>query len=58
MGLKPPGLLTFMLAVILTVCILVVKFFSAEIPFIVGNEFWALLSAHVLLILGCLSRWL
>ena len=58
MGLKAPGLLTFMVAVILTVCILVVKFFAAEIPFIKGHEFWALLTAHVLLVLGCLARWL
>ena len=53
MGLKAPGLLTFMLSVILTVCILVVKFFEAQIPLIQGNEFWALLVAHVILLLGC-----
>ena len=53
MGLKAPGLLTFMLSVILTVCILIVKFFDAQIPLIQGNEFWALLAAHVILLLGC-----
>ncbi len=56
MGLKAPGLLTFMLAVILTVCILVVKFFEAQIPFIQGNEFWALMIAHLILVFGCLFR--
>jgi isoprenylcysteine carboxyl methyltransferase (ICMT) family protein YpbQ len=56
MGLKAPGLLTFMLAVILTVCIVVVKFFAAEIPWIKGHEFWALFVAHMLLLAGCLSR--
>ena len=53
MGLKAPSLLTFMLAVILTVCILVVKFFEAQIPLIQGHEFWALLVAHTVLLLGC-----
>jgi isoprenylcysteine carboxyl methyltransferase (ICMT) family protein YpbQ len=56
MGLKAPGLLTFLLAVILTVCIVVVKFFSAEIPWIKGHEFWALFAAHMLLMAGCMTR--
>lgn len=56
MGLKAPGIITFLLAVILTVSVLISKFFNAEIPILQGNEFWVLLSAHVLLILGCLMR--
>jgi hypothetical protein len=56
MGLKAPGILTFMLSIILTVCVLVVKFFSAEIPLLMGNEFWALLLAQLILVLGCLVR--
>jgi isoprenylcysteine carboxyl methyltransferase (ICMT) family protein YpbQ len=56
MGLKAPSLLTFMLAVILTVCIVVVKFFGAEIPWIKGHEFWALFVAHMLLMAGCIAR--
>jgi hypothetical protein len=56
MGLKAPGLLTFMIAVVLTVCILVVKFFAAEIPWIKGHEFWALLVAHSVLLIGCMTR--
>jgi hypothetical protein len=56
MGLKPPGILTFMVAVILTVCVLVVRFFGAQIPFINGHEFWVLLAAHVVLIAGCVVR--
>lgn len=55
-GLKAPNLLIFMIAVILTVCILVVKFFSAEIPWIKGHEFWALFVAHLLLLFGCMTR--
>ncbi len=54
MGLKAPGILTFMISVILMVCVLVVKFFGAEIPLLKGNEFWALLLAHLILVVGCL----
>lgn len=56
MALKAPGILTFMLAVILTVTVLIIKFFGAEIPLITGNEFWALLAAQFILILGCIMR--
>lgn len=56
MALKAPGILTFMLAVILTVCVLVVRFFGAEIPFINGYEFWVLLGAQLILITGCMIR--
>jgi hypothetical protein len=56
MGLKAPGILTFMVSVILTVTVLIMKFFGAEIPFLVGNEFWALLLAQVILVLGCIMR--
>jgi hypothetical protein len=56
MGLKAPGILTFMVAVILTVAVLIMKFFGAQIPFLMGNEFWALLLAQVILILGCIMR--
>jgi hypothetical protein len=55
-GLKAPNLLIFMIATILTVCVLVVKLFYAEIPWIKGHEFWALLIAHALLLVGCMSR--
>ena len=44
MGLKAPGILTFMVSVILTVTVLIMKFFGAQIPFFVGHEFWVLLS--------------
>ena len=56
MGLKAPGILTFMLSVILTVTVLIIKFFGAEIPVVTGNEFWALLLAQVILVLGCIMR--
>jgi hypothetical protein len=56
MGLKAPGIITFMLSVILTVTVLIIKFFGAEIPFVTGNEFFALLLAQVILMLGCIMR--
>ncbi len=56
MGLKAPGILTFMVSVVLTVTVLITKFFGAEIPFLVGNEFWVLLAAQVILVLGCIMR--
>jgi hypothetical protein len=56
MGLKAPGIVTFMLSVILTVTVLIIKFFGANIPFVTGNELWALLLAQVILVLGCIMR--
>ena len=56
MGLKAPGILTFMISVILTVTVLIIKFFGAQIPLITGNELWALLLAQIILVLGCIMR--
>ena len=56
MGLKAPSILTFMVSVILTVTVLIMKVFGAQIPFLNGNEFWALLVAQVILVLGCTMR--
>ena len=56
MGLKAPGIITFMLSVILTVTVLIIKFFGAEVPFVTGNEFFVLLLAQVILVFGCIMR--
>jgi hypothetical protein len=56
MGLKAPGILTFMVSVVLTVVVLIMTFFGAQIPYLVGHEFWVLLVAQVILILGCIMR--
>ena len=56
MALKSPGILTFMISVILTVLALVKYFFSASIPFITGQEFWVLLVAQIVLVFGCIMR--
>ena len=56
MGLKAPSILTFMISVILVVVVIVAKFFGASIPVISGNEFYVLLLAHAVLVLGCILR--
>ena len=56
MVLKAPGIITFILSIVLTVCVLVARFFGAEIPLIKGNEFYFLLLSHIILMLGCLMR--
>lgn len=56
MALKSPGILTFMLSVILTVLALVTRFSGAEIPYITSYEFWVLLIAQIVLIFGCIMR--
>ena len=56
MVLKAPGIVTFMLSVILTVAILINYFFGSQIPILTNNEFWALLLAQVILVLGCIMR--
>jgi hypothetical protein len=56
MGLKAPGIITFMLSVILTVIVLTSKFFGADIPGLTGNESWALLASYSILMLGCMVR--
>lgn len=56
MGLKAPSIITFMLSVILTVVVLMSKFFGEEIPMLTGNESWAMLVAYTILMLGCMVR--
>jgi hypothetical protein len=58
MALKSPGIITFMLSVILTVVVLITYFFPTQIPFFTGLEqqFWALLVAQLILIFGCIMR--
>ncbi len=57
MGLKAPGILTFMISVILTVAVLFVWFFDAKIPLLEGPGLLVgLLLAQVILILGCTMR--
>ncbi|MGH1417861.1 MAG: hypothetical protein ACRBCJ_03280 [Hyphomicrobiaceae bacterium] len=56
MGLRAPGILTFIISIVLTVMVVLMKFFSAEIPLLSGHEFWVLLVAQLILIIGCMVR--
>ena len=55
-GLRAPGILSFMFSVILSVITLVCYFFGANIPFLetLNNQFWAMVIAQAILIFGCL----
>jgi hypothetical protein len=55
MGLKAPGLLTFLVSVLLTLAVLLAKV-GIEIPVVSGREFLVLLIAQILLIFGCTLR--
>ena len=56
MGLvKPPGILTFFLALILGV-VGALSHLGVNIPYVDGYGFWMLFAAYVLLIMGCLLR--
>ena len=56
MVLKAPGIVTFMLSVVLTVATLLNFFFSSQIPILTGNEMWAFLAAQIILVMGCIMR--
>lgn len=56
MALKAPGILTFLVSIILVVAVLMIKFFGASVPGLTGHEFWGLLIAHAILVSGCLMR--
>ena len=56
MGLKPPGILTFTVAIILVVIAAASRWAQAHIPIVNGHEFQLALLAFVVLALGCVLR--
>ena len=54
MALKAPGILTFLISVVLVVAVLMIKFAGASVPVLSGHEFWGLLAAHAILVAGCI----
>jgi len=58
MALKAPGILIFLLSVILALAVLFTKFFGATVPFLSGEatQFYVMLAAYVILVLGCIMR--
>lgn len=58
MVLKAPGILTFLLSIILALAVLFAKFFGATVPLLTGEttHFYGLLAAYLVLLLGCIMR--
>ena len=57
MALKAPGILAFLLSVVLALAVLSAKF-GAPVPLLTAasTQFYGLLAAYVVLLLGCLMR--
>jgi hypothetical protein len=57
MGLKAPGILVFLISIVLAIAALVSRF-GATIPFLTGDtsQFYGVLLAYLILALGCTMR--
>ena len=58
MALKAPGILIFLLSIVLALAVVVAKAFPALLPLLSGAtvQFYALLAAYAVLVLGCIMR--
>jgi hypothetical protein len=58
MALKAPGILAFLLSIVLALAVLFAKFFGATVPLLTGDatQFYGLLAAYIVLLLGCIMR--
>jgi hypothetical protein len=58
MALKRPGILIFLLSIVLALAVVVAKAFPTLLPLLSGGtaQFYALLAAYVVLVLGCTMR--
>jgi hypothetical protein len=56
MNLSPPSQVTFIIAVLLAVLALLVKYASAQIPMVSGHSFETMSVAFLLLLAGVLFR--
>jgi hypothetical protein len=58
MALKAPGILIFLVSMILALAVLFSKFFGATIPLLSGETtyFFGMLAAYVILVFGCIMR--
>ena len=57
MGLKAPGMITFLVSFIAMMAVMFAKFFGAQIPGLNEHtQFAGLLIAYIILALGCLLR--
>jgi hypothetical protein len=55
---KAPGVLVFLLSILLALAVLAARMFHSALPFLAGEwlQFYALLAAYVILLLGCTMR--
>jgi hypothetical protein len=58
MILKAPGILTFLVSILLALGILYARYFARDVPFLMGDasQFYGMLIAYVILMLGCTMR--
>jgi len=58
MALKAPGILAFLLSIIVALAVLAARLFPDAVPLLGGGtaQFYALLAAYVILLLGCTMR--
>jgi hypothetical protein len=58
MVLKAPGILTFLVSIILALGVLYARYFGSDVPFLTGEatQFYAMFAADVILVLGCIMR--
>jgi hypothetical protein len=58
MFLKTPGFPVFLLSLVLALWVLYARFFGRDVPFLMGeaSQFYGMLFAYVILLLGCTMR--
>ena len=58
MILKAPGILTFLLSILLALGVLYARYFGRDVAFLTSetSQFYVLLIAYVILVLGCIMR--
>jgi len=58
MALKAPGILVFMLSIILSLAVLFSRYFGSTVPFLTGDttQFYAMMGAYLVLMFGCIMR--
>jgi hypothetical protein len=58
MIVKAPGILTFVASIVLAVLVLYARYFGNDVPFLMGeaSQFYGMLIAYVILVLGCTMR--
>jgi hypothetical protein len=58
MALKAPGILAFLLSIVLALAVLVARLFPDLLPLLAGDamQFYGVLAAYAVLVLGCTMR--